>query len=58
MYFFLSLENEASSSTGHSGSKQHGPIIPIGSNKEATDKASSLVTSNEEYTELFRTESL
>ena len=47
----VSLENDDFSSTGRSGSKQYG-IIPTGSDKEATYKASSLVTSDEEYTKL------
>ena len=42
---------------GHSGSKQHGQIIPAGSDKDATNKVLSSVTSDEEYTELVYTES-
>ena len=58
MNFSISLENEASSSTGHSGLKQHGRIIPTGSDKEATNKVLSSVISDEEYMELVCTESL
>ena len=57
MNFSISLENEASSSTGHFGPKQHGQKIPTESDKEATNKVLSLVTLDEEYTELVFTES-
>ena len=54
MNFIRFTENDASSSTGRSGSKQYGWIIPSGSDKEATDKASSSVTSDENLLALNR----